>query len=170
MSVLSLGSCRRENLTDVEPLEIRAPVEGQLVSDFVLKDEFGRIHKLSDFRGNLVFLNFWATWCPPCIQEFPLMDAVNQRLKAKSFTMIAISVDESFDKIQEFYSSLSKKPSFLVLLDGDHKVARGFGTSKFPETFLIDPQGRLLKKYVGAWNWMDPKILDTWEGLLKKVE
>ncbi len=150
--------------------QVYVPVVGQAVPNIALQDESGRTYRISDFKGNLLFLNFWATWCPPCIQELPLMDAVNQRLKAKNFTMIAISVDDSWSKVREFYSSLSRPPSFLVLLDPKGQLTSGLGVSKFPETMLIDSQGRLIKKYIGAWNWMDAKILDEWEDFLKKPE
>lgn len=143
-----------------------------MVPDFRLKDQSGHSHKLSDFRGNIVFLNFWATWCPPCVGEIPLMETLNQRFKAKNFTMVAVSVDQSWDEVRSFFKERGKRPSFLVLLDAEKEVSAGlFNTSKYPETYVIDPKGRLLKKYIGAYDWVsDDKLNDFEEFFAKKTQ
>ncbi|MDB5036904.1 MAG: alkyl hydroperoxide reductase/Thiol specific antioxidant/Mal allergen, partial [Bacteriovoracaceae bacterium] len=108
LSFCLIAACHR----DVKPIskvavseQLKEPVLGKEVPDFELEDSKGQKHRLSDFRGNLVFLNFWATWCPPCIQEFPLMEALNQKFKAKSFSMIGVSVDQSWVDMGPFFSS-----------------------------------------------------------------
>lgn len=150
--------------------DIRIPKVGEEVSDFSLRDLNGHVFTLSSFRGNYVFLNFWATWCPPCVEEFPYMEALNQRLKAKRFTMIAVSVDKTVAEVKSFESSLDRRPSFLVLMDPEHRLAEKLGTNKFPETYVIDPAGRLVEKYIGPMNWLSPTVLAEWDGFLRKTE
>ncbi|MBN8554077.1 MAG: TlpA family protein disulfide reductase [Deltaproteobacteria bacterium] len=147
------------------------PKVGQKVPDFILEDRTGKKYQLSSFRGNLVFLNFWATWCPPCVEELPAMEVLNQRFKAKKFMMIAVSADESWERVDTFMSELNRPPSFLVLLDPEKQLTTGvFGTTKFPETYVISPEGILLKKYEGSYNWNDPARLKEFEALLSKKD
>jgi peroxiredoxin len=168
---LLLLGCEKpsQDFSKLAPLfkNLKVPELGQDVSDFALADSTGHLFKLSDFRDNIVFLNFWATWCPPCIEEFPYMEAMNQRFKAKNFTMIAVSVDKSWADIENFFASQHRRPSFLVLHDKDHVVADGLGTVKFPETYVIGTSGKLLKKYVGPVNWLSSPVLDEWDGFFK---
>lgn len=145
------------------------PKEGELVPDFILEDRQGRAFQLSQFKGNFVFLNFWATWCPPCIEELPSMDALNGRWKTKAFSMLAVSVDDSWEPIDGFMSRLNREPSFLILHDPGKLVATGlYGVEKFPESFLIGPDRRLLKKYQGAFRWDDPKMLAEISALMEE--
>jgi peroxiredoxin len=177
VATLSFSSCKREESHPFVALDgelknqgaVSPPKIGEKVPDFVLKDRSGKTFQLSSFRGNLVFLNFWATWCPPCVEEIPAMEVLNQRFKAKKFMMIAVSVDDSWERIDTFLNALSHPPSFLVLLDEDKALTTGiYGTEKFPETYLIGPDGTLLKKFAGSYNWTDPKQLKEFETLLSK--
>jgi thiol-disulfide isomerase/thioredoxin len=129
--------------------------------DFELTDRQGKTHRLSDFKGNVVFLNFWATWCPPCIQELPSMEQLNQSLKAKNFQMIAVSVDQSWEEIDSFFQRMGWQPSFLILLDSQRVVAEGlYLTEKYPESYLLDAAGKRLFFHQGADNWMSPANLN----------
>lgn len=133
---------------------------GDAVPPFAVKDQRGREFKLSDFKGSLVLLNFWATWCPPCVEELPSMDALNSSFKAKPFNLLAVSVDEGgWKAIDTFFNQLTRRPSFLVLLDSNKSIAESFGVSKYPETFLISGEGKLLKHYIGAVEWLHPQVL-----------
>lgn len=168
-----LSGCERQYSSLVETLgpdTISAPQIGKEVSDFSLTDKDGHAYRLSDFRGNIVFINFWATWCPPCLQEMPYMEALNQKLKAKSFTMVAVSVDRSWSDIVSFFSNQGRQPSFLVLLDAEKLVSAGYGSTMYPETYVIDRKGRLLKKYIGAVDWLEPRILEEFDRFIEKVE
>ena len=142
---------------------------GKQAPDFQLQDRNGRIYSMADFKGNLVLLNFWATWCPPCIEELPSMEVLNRRMKARNFVMVAVSVDESWADIDKLFSTFSNQPSFLVLLDKEKKVVTGkYGTTVFPESFLIDPKGRVLKHYIGPYPWTDGTIFNgIYDFLLK---
>lgn len=161
--VFGLQSSPLVQQTDTEkPLKV-----GELVPDFVLQDAQGRSFQLSSFRGNYVFLNFWATWCPPCIEELPSMEALNFLWRTKNFSMLAVSVDDSWEIIFNFLTRLSREPSFLILNDPSKNVSTGlFGTTKFPETFLIDPEGRLIKRFDGAMPWNSPQVIAELEALM----
>lgn len=134
---------------------------GDIAPDFILMDRRGKAFQLSSFRGNFVLLNFWATWCPPCVEELPAMDALNSLLRTKQFSMIAVSVDDSWQEISGFLGKLSRLPNFLILNDPTQSVvSQLYGTTKFPESYLISPEGKVLKKYVGAISWMSDGVLD----------
>jgi len=143
------------------------PAVGDLVPDFQLRDLDGSTFRLSDFEGSFVFLNFWATWCPPCIYEMPSMERLNRRFRTQPFNMIAVSVDDSVGDISSFLQRLSPKPSFLILHDPGKLVTEGYyGTEKFPETYLIGPNRRLLKKYEGPMEWTHPAVIEEIESFL----
>ncbi len=140
----------------------------RLAPDFRLKDQKGREYRLEDFRGSLLLVNFWATWCPPCVEELPSMDALGQHMRAKRFNMVAVSVDDGWPVINDFLAGLNRKPSFLILNDPSRQLAALYGTDKYPESYLIDEEGKILKKYEGAFQWMDEKILQEIEGYLSR--
>jgi len=146
------------------------PKVGDLVPDFELPDLNGKLIRLSSLRGNYVFLNFWATWCLPCLEELPSMDALNQRWKAKPITMLAVSVDETKEAITNFLGRLNRAPSFLILQNPDHSVATKYGTEKFPESFWIDPNGVLIAHYIGAENWAVEEQIRQLEVAIKPLK
>lgn len=143
------------------------PERGALAPDFELVDQNGKRWRLRDFRGSVVILNFWATWCGPCIEEIPSMDYLNQYLKSKDVSMIAISVDKTWQDLENFWKQLSRRPSFTVLLDASREVAsRLYGADKFPESYIIDREGRVKKFIMGATNWSDEALISELEGIL----
>ena len=93
---------------------------------------------LSQQRGHPVLLNFWATWCPPCVDEVPALEDLARRLKGTDMRMLAVSVDDDWDQIRRFFA---KGSDIGVLLDTSHDVPKKFGTEKYPETFMIDAAG-----------------------------
>ena len=154
------------------PRKSAGPKVGGVAPQFSLNDRTGKSFSLEQFRGNLVLLNFWATWCPPCVKELPSMEYLNQHFKAKNFTMMAVSVDESWAVIDEFFSNdrffSRRSPSFLVLRDPEKRVAEGlYGCTGWPETYIISPTGKLLEKFEGEVNWTDKKIIQKLEEWLK---
>lgn len=122
--------------------------------------------KLSDLKGKVVLLNFWATWCPPCREEIPSMMKLNSVMAGKPFQMMAISVDEGgVPAIEAFF-----KESGLTLpayIDPDGKAAKAYGITGVPETFVIDKSGILVKKVVGAFAWDSAESISFLEGLMK---
>jgi len=137
---------------------------GDLAPEFTVKDENGKVAKLSDYRGKLVFLNFWWTGCIPCITEMPEMELVHNLFKDRNFAMLAVSVDVDWESVKKFYEDHSLTlPKFP---DPGHRVTSLYKVYRYPETFLIDPEGRVLKHYVGAERWTNPRVLSYIESLI----
>lgn len=130
---------------------------GAMAPDFTLPARSNSI-SLSQFRGQLVLLNFWATWCPPCAREMPSMEALRKRMEGKPFQILAVSVDEGgWTAIDAF---LKKLPVLLnIVSDAKGDVAALYGTYMLPESYLIDKEGRIIKKYVGPEDWMEDSIV-----------
>lgn len=129
-----------------------------------LFDRHGGRVRLEDLRGRWVFLNFWATWCDSCRLEMPSMDALARALQGEDFVMIAASVDEGWAPIDAFFGDAAT--GFRVFRDEEARAAAAFGTSKFPETFLLGPDGRLRARFVGPRDWSDPAFGLFFEELL----
>ena len=130
--------------------------------DFQLPDATGHTVSLSQQRGHPVFLNFWATWCPPCVDEVPSLEDLARRLKGSDMRMLAVSVDDDWDKIRRFFA---KGSDIGVLLDTSHDVPKKFGTEKFPETFLIDGAGRVRYYFINKRDWARPEAIACLESL-----
>lgn len=124
---------------------------GRPAPNFELIDLDGSKRSLRDLRGRVVFINFWATWCKPCEDEMPAMERLYSDLSDEQFEMLAISVDSSSGPVFDFRKDLGL--SFPILLDTDRKVANRYQSFKFPETYLIDPNGILVARFVGPREW-----------------
>lgn len=133
------------------------PVEKPLAADFTLRDMDGRLHKLSEYRGKVIFLNFWATWCPPCRAEIPSMERLNEVLGNKDFVMLAVNTDENIKDLEAFVKETPH--NFTVLSDADGQIQKLYKVYKFPETFIIDRQGRIVEHIVGARDWSSTEAL-----------
>jgi thiol-disulfide isomerase/thioredoxin len=101
-------------------------------------------------------VNFWATWCPPCRDEMPSLTRLAQQFDPGSFEVVAVSVDDGWAPVDKFLPP--GQTPFRVALDEGAKMSRTFGTSKFPESYLVDRDGKLRLKFVGPRNWMDPNV------------
>ncbi len=120
--------------------------------DFSLPDLQGQSHTLSAYRGKVVFLNLWATWCPPCREEMPSMDRLYRRFADAGLVMLAVSQDEgSRAGVESFVRGLGL--SFPVLLDPEGRLPGRYGVTGYPETFLIDRNGRIVEHIVGPEDW-----------------
>ena len=133
------------NIGILKIAQISRPVEIQL------KDVFGNTVSLSDFRGNVVFLNFWATWCPPCVIEMPSMQKLHRRFKDKNFVMVAINSQETDAQVKSFLNKY--KLSFTALLDSSGEVGTWFDVNAFPTTFVVDKEGRIIGRALGPREW-----------------
>src|SRR5262249_24350044 len=113
--------------------------------------------RLSAFRGKVVFLNLWTTWCPPCRQEMPAMQQLAQKLAGDGFVMLAVSEDdEGAPVVKNFVDEM--KLTFPVLVDSTGEVGRRFAITGYPATFRIDPEGRQVARFIGPRDWRDPAI------------
>jgi peroxiredoxin len=130
--------------------------------DLLLSNLAGDDVKLSDYRGKVVFLNIWATWCPPCREEMPSMESLYRKLKGRNFEMLAVSIDRDGGKVVR---SFAKKYglTFPVLLDPDNKTYRLYGLIGVPETFIVDKNGVVIHKIIGPQNWMNNEWLDYFD-------
>jgi thiol-disulfide isomerase/thioredoxin len=109
--------------------------------------------KLSDFRGKVVFLNFWATWCVPCLQEMPAMDRLNKMMAGKPFKMLVVNQAESQEKIEAFLARRKFKFSFEILLDRLGEIGGTYGVDRLPLSYIIDQNGFVIRRAIGAREW-----------------
>jgi peroxiredoxin len=142
------------------PAQTMTPVADRPVApDFALKDADGKLHRLSENRGKVVLVNFWATWCPPCRREMPSMQRAWTQLQGENFEMLAINVGEDEDTIFGFTFSTGVELTFPILLDRDAQVIKAWPVIALPTSFVLDPQGRIVYRAVGGREWDDPELL-----------
>jgi len=140
-------------------------LNGDRAPDFRLQTPEGRYFKLSDFRGKVVMIHFWATWCPPCVEELPTLASLYPELDGNDFEMLAVSVDEGgANTVRTFMRQNNLQVP--VLLNPDHSVASLYGTYKFPETYVVDRQGVVRYKVIGPRNWMDPETIQILRNII----
>ncbi len=120
---------------------------GKTAPDFALVDMNGEKHKLSDYRGQGVFLNFWATWCKPCEREMPYIEKSYQEFKDKGVKVLSVDVGESDVAVNNFINK--HKLSFPVMIDKDTQVQTAYGIDPLPITFLINKDGEVIRSHVG---------------------
>jgi peroxiredoxin len=130
--------------------------------DFQLPDASGKMVSLSAQRGHPVLLNFWATWCPPCVEEVPSMEDLARRLEKTDIRMMAVSVDDSWDAVRQFFV---KGTRMGVLLDLSKNVPKSFGTEKYPESFMIDASGHVRHYFINKRDWSKPEAIACLESL-----
>ena len=130
---------------------------GDKAPSFKVTTEDGRTLTRSDFGGKLLVLNFWATWCPPCRQEWPSLDQMAKTMASQGVVVVAISVDKDEKLYREFLQQT--KPAFKTTRDPQAGISADYGTYKYPETYIIDRDGKVREKMIGAENWMNPELL-----------
>jgi cytochrome c biogenesis protein CcmG, thiol:disulfide interchange protein DsbE len=130
---------------------------GQPAPDFLLEDLQGRPWRLSEQRGKVVFLNFWASWCPPCREEMPDMEALHQEmaLMGRPFQMLAVLSND--DPANGALLAERLALTFPILVDREAHVAQSYGLTGVPETFIIDGDGILQERFIGARPWNSPE-------------
>jgi cytochrome c biogenesis protein CcmG/thiol:disulfide interchange protein DsbE len=135
----------------------RPPRIGTAAPQFTVQDADRKVD-LHDFQGKILVLNFWATWCAPCVEEMPSLVDLQRRLGPKGITVVGVSVDISGDAYQRFLKD--HQIDFLTVRDPDHKSSDLYGSFKFPETYIIDRNGVVRRKFIGAVDWSQPEIVD----------
>lgn len=137
-----------------------------IAPDFTLIGENGKTYRLADFRGQVVVINFWATWCPPCRFEMPSMERMWKQVKGKGVTILAVNVGENADIIFEF---LGQYPvTFPIPMDLDGEVIKNYPVTGLPTTYIVDPQGVVTHRAVGSREWDDPKLFEQLLQMRKK--
>jgi len=143
---------------DVWSMGARVPAIGTLAEDFRLTDLEGKSQSLSQYRGKIVLVNFWATWCKPCTTEMPAMQATYDRLRSKGFVVLAINELEDNARVREHIKQYGH--TFPVLMDHDNKVANQFGVFGLPVSIFIDQEGRV-QEYIKGGLLTEDKIYQT---------
>ncbi len=143
---------------DVWSMGSRVPTVGTMVEDFHLTDLEGKSQSLSQYRGKIVLVNFWATWCKPCTTEMPAMQAMYDKMRDKGFVVLAINELEDDAKVREHIKQYGH--TFPVLMDRDNKVANQFGVFGLPVSIFIDQEGRA-QEYIKGGLLTEQKINET---------
>jgi cytochrome c biogenesis protein CcmG/thiol:disulfide interchange protein DsbE len=131
---------------------------GSNAPDFTVQDSDHKV-TLSQFRGQVVVLNFWGTFCPPCIEETPSLVRMQSRLRDKGVVVVAVSIDDDDAAYHKFLRDYHLN-SMVTVRDGAQKSSALFGTFGWPETYIIDRDGRIRRKFIGAVDWGSPEITD----------
>jgi len=155
---LALGLAGVMGLSQSWSMGSRVPTVGTPVDEFRLVDLDGKTHSLSQYRGKVVLVNFWATWCKPCTTEMPAMQASFDKLRDKGFVVLAINELEDDAKVREHIKQYGH--TFPVLMDRDNKVANQFGVFGLPVSVFIDEKG-IVQEYLKGGLLTEDKINQT---------
>lgn len=159
--VLERGQRPSEGTQKLNKFEI----EG--VPDFKLLDLKGKEVSLSDFKDKAVIVNFWASWCDPCVQEFPSLLKLIAHFKGE-VVIVAISADRTKKDIEDFLKVFkATDPNLVILWDKDQAVAKKFGTSVLPESYILGKNTRFIRKIAGIDDWYNPQAIHFFEELIK---
>ena len=137
----------------------RPPRIGNPAPDFTLTDA-DRTVKLSDYRGQVVVLNFWASWCPPCVVETPSLVKMEDRLKGKGVVVLGVSEDVDETAYRRFLERYNMKPNIVTVRDPSAKTKALYGTVLIPESFVIDRTGVVRRKFVSSVDWTSPEVIE----------
>jgi peroxiredoxin len=150
-SILAATALAEQTLTPI-PGKVMAP-------DFSLQDTSGKIHRLSDYRGRPVIINFWTTWCPPCREELPSMNRAWHQIEEEGIAMLAINMGEDEDTI--FIFSADYPTDFPVLMDQLGEVIEQWPVKGLPTTYVIAPDGTIAYRAIGSREWDAKELLDS---------
>jgi peroxiredoxin len=140
---------------------------GDLAPDFTLSTSGdNRRVSLTDYSGQVVLVNFWATWCKPCEDEMPAMERLYQQMAPLGFELLAVSVDQDQELVSAFVERQAL--TFPILLDSEQVVTGVYQTMGFPESLLLDRRGRIVERYVGPKPWDQPEYVDRIQRLLNE--
>ena len=133
----------------------------------VLLDLAGRRHTLEEYRGKVVLVNFFGTWCPPCLQEMPSLLLLAEALKEQPFVVLAVAVGDSPARLRQVFGE--ERAAFTILLDSRQTATRSWGVQGFPTSFVLDPEGRIRYSVEGPVQWDDLKVAQPIVELLPKA-
>lgn len=157
--IITMTACSRKETA-------QPAVEGRPAPDFTVRDLTGKETRLSDLKGNVVLVNLWATWCPPCREEAPSIADLNRLMAGKPFRLLAISIDQGGkEAVDAFFKQA--RISLPAYLDSDGAIARMYGITGVPETFVIDKKGVIIKKVIGPIEWNAPEVVKFLDDAMK---
>ncbi len=138
---------------------------GDKAPDFSFRADNGKTVTAHDFGGKLLLVNFWASYCVPCVEEMPALNEMARELGPKGLVVLAVSSDTEASAYKQF---LAKNPvSFMTVRDPAKEVQLNYGTILIPESYLIDSKGKVLEKFVSSQAWASPQMIDHVQSLLK---
>ncbi len=143
------------------------PVSGIAPVDFEIESLAGQVRSLADYRGSIVFLNFWATWCPPCVEEMPSMQRLADILEPEGLAMVAVNVQEDRPQVERFMSDHGL--SFEVLLDRRGQVGQSYAVRGLPTTVILDRTGAIMARKVGFAYWDTDEMIELFRAILEQV-
>lgn len=168
-TLLSISSLSFSSAFAAEGLSYHlSPVPATQSVDFTLKDMDDNTHRLKDYHGKVVMINFWATWCPPCRKEMPSMEVLYQKFKDKGFTILAINQWEDIDRVFMFSADLDTPPTFPILFDQKGSVSEQFGVQGLPTTLVLNKKGQVVYRAVGGRDFNHPEVEKIIRSLLDK--
>jgi cytochrome c biogenesis protein CcmG/thiol:disulfide interchange protein DsbE len=137
---------------------------GDKAPDFSIRTDTGKTVTAKDFGGKLLLVNFWATWCPPCVDEIPALNEMSRRLGPQGLVVVAISQDADENAYKQF---LARNPlAFVTVRDPSKNIQTSYGTVQIPESYLIDRNGKVVEKFVSSQAWSSPRMMEHVQSLL----
>ncbi|HVZ71122.1 MAG TPA: TlpA disulfide reductase family protein [Polyangia bacterium] len=158
----TLSRTRENACRSLQPDPLPEKLRNAPAPDFELTDATGHKVSLSAQRGHPVAVNFWATWCPPCVEEVPSLEAFANTIEGTDMRLLAVSVDDGWEPIRKFFVKGTK---IGVLLDESHTIPKTFGTTQYPETYFVDPSGHVRYYFANSRNWATPEAVACLESL-----
>jgi peroxiredoxin len=137
---------------------------GDRAPDFSVTTDRGVQLSRSNFGGKVLVLNFWATWCPPCVEEMPSLNTMAEQLAPAGVVVLGVSVDRNEQVYKQFLQNHGVK--FQTARDPEADISSEYGTFKYPETYVIDASGKVQQKIIGPQNWTDPTVVSFIRSLL----
>lgn len=145
-------------------LQDRVVNAGDMAPDFKIVSDTGRTYTRSNFGGKLLVLNFWASWCAPCVQEAPSLQAFQRQLGGDGVVVLAVSIDTNEKRYRQFLQRF--RISFPTARDPEANISSSYGTFQIPETYLIDGTGKVREKIISNQNWVDPAFVARVKAML----
>jgi peroxiredoxin len=158
-SIVALGFVLADSMRDKT---VRA---GDTAPDFSVRTENGLTVGRSSHGGKVLVVNFWATWCPPCVEETPSLNAFTRMYRGRGVVVLGISVDKNEAKYRNFLKRFNVE--FLASRDPEGKISGEYGTFIYPESYIIDRDGKVVQKIIGKTDWTDPNLTAFVDGLLR---
>lgn len=146
--------------------EVLKPWSGGATPALELDDLKGAKHRLADYRGKVVLINFWATWCVPCREEMPSIERLRASLENRPFAVLAVNLAEPESRIAKFLDAVPL--GFPILLDPDAKAARAWQAKMLPATYVVGPDGVIRYRHLGELDWSKPEVRETIVRLMKR--
>jgi peroxiredoxin len=140
------------------------PLPGAAAPALELPDVDGRIHRLAAYRGKVVLVNFWASWCEPCREEMPSIESLRRSLSEEPFVVLAVNVGEGAQTVRRFADTV--RLDAVLLMDRNGATARDWGARALPSTFIVGPEGTIRYRYVGALDWSSPVVRNAIKRLM----